>query len=1493
MANSDQGTGDRPAVTLTPSGLGQYISYSGCPRFFRLKYFDQGVVDERNWYDRDAHSDLFAELGLAYEARQLETLAARADRIVGDEESDGDHVEYDETWPASVTMADGTETEGIETRWTETVRGQLADIVEAVAAREPDDMDGPVVLFQTPMFGRIGVWDIAGIADLITLEPLPDSQGVRSRVLEVKTSWKDKTSHQVQSTIYSLLLDAVVSDLRLDHEPVATVVNREVDLREHAIEDLPAIDRPSRTAEIKRLLKRDGELHQLATQTFEETGYRLERKCDGCPYNGVCFTKAIEERDPALLNVTQGNQERFRSHGVDTLAELTELFEREEGTRPYDYDELPVRDEETVRALESEGTLANRLDELVQRAQVLRGEIDPTYEAFDDVEYLRGSGNGILPDDDPHPGLPDTACPRNELIRVYLYVQHDHVRDRLALLAGRIDCDETGAREVVEFSDELPTGKDESLETEGDLLEVFFDRLFEAIQETTAEIGSDPDQGYVHLYTYSGQERDALMKAVQRQPAVFGSSAVRDLLGLREGIEQPMLSVVHSDITDRLALRYPGTGLIQTVEQMEAYAGDHYDKRWFSNDDWCVDIEGEEVNLRSVFETGLFEGSRAFVENEDSIRLLLGDEDDPDAEPDGFYPLYNRFGNQIPLEYLWAARGKLERVTDDADSPDFAAYRYRDGVGSDRIDPADVTSLALKLAEALEHVERSIENKNWQIDKQPIDVHRLPSFSLTDADLSRACREYLDLEHATNRQECLDHYLDPPRKRIQSGDSAAFRVMDVESAGQWDVRVEGELLYDELFRDPDHVLDSCRIAGSDEGGSGSWRVMSKLERDGQEFRHVNATYPRYIANSVKATVEEFDRTDGTIVVNASTFGGYGHNRFIEWHRSATTDPEDAAGDDYTVLVSEGDLFILDPYADSYPSTRAYAALERTDSNALYDQLNRAFRDGDADHFERRFCSPEDIERFLEAFADVTGHGPRGKQAEFVREVDHSVAVLQGPPGTGKTSFTLAPAVLARLAAAESDGDRLLTVVTAPSHTAVDEAMTDIVENWQAYTRGGGDMARTQFIRVGSRDDSADGTATPVGEHVEFVDYYDTGDVHRATSYLRPHVDAGESEDSAESHLVVFTTPTSLRGLIDKCAGDLFGLDGAEEVMDAGISFVDLLTIDEASMLDLPSTLLSSAFLSDGSQTLLIGDHRQMEPVQQHDWEGEDRRTIEENVPFMSVLNFVRFLRGDLEETEFAFAHSPEIGDAIPITRLDRTYRLHQRVAKLLTDLVYTDDGIRLRSTRTDTIEPITPRTDGVAAAMDPDAPVTLLVHDEDESQDANRTEVAIIEVLLDALDDPDPAETGIVTPHNAQKGRLNQRFLGRATVDTVERFQGGERDVMVISATASDPDYVRSEAEFLLNPNRLNVAMSRMKKKLVIVASESVFQVTPADADEFDQTLIWKRLYDALGVTDDSPATAVWDGRLEAFCPTDVDIPHGREETNLEIYALRTGTESR
>ena len=50
---------------------------------------------------------------------------------------------------------------------------------------------------------------------------------------------------------------------------------------------------------------------------------------------------------------------------------------------------------------------------------------------------------------------------------------------------------------------------------------------------------------------------------------------------------------------------------------------------------------------------------------------------------------------------------------------------------------------------------------------------------------------------------------------------------------------------------------------------------------------------------------------------------------------------------------------------------------------------------------------------------------------------------------------------------------------------------------------------------------------------------------------------------------------------------------------------------------------------------------------------------------------------------------------------------------------------------------------------------------------------------------------------------------------TIERLQGGERDMIILSLTSSDPEAVLREASFFFSPNRLNVSLTRARRKLV------------------------------------------------------------------------------
>ncbi len=87
-----------------------------------------------------------------------------------------------------------------------------------------------------------------------------------------------------------------------------------------------------------------------------------------------------------------------------------------------------------------------------------------------------------------------------------------------------------------------------------------------------------------------------------------------------------------------------------------------------------------------------------------------------------------------------------------------------------------------------------------------------------------------------------------------------------------------------------------------------------------------------------------------------------------------------------------------------------------------------------------------------------------------------------------------------------------------------------------------------------------------------------------------------------------------------------------------------------------------------------------------------------------------------------------------------------------------------------------------------------------------------------------PRDVLIVAPYNLQVDALSERLAG-ARVGTVDKFQGQEAAVVIYSMTTSTPEDAPRGMEFLYDLNRLNVATSRARCGVVLVASPGLFEV--------------------------------------------------------------------
>lgn len=88
----------------------------------------------------------------------------------------------------------------------------------------------------------------------------------------------------------------------------------------------------------------------------------------------------------------------------------------------------------------------------------------------------------------------------------------------------------------------------------------------------------------------------------------------------------------------------------------------------------------------------------------------------------------------------------------------------------------------------------------------------------------------------------------------------------------------------------------------------------------------------------------------------------------------------------------------------------------------------------------------------------------------------------------------------------------------------------------------------------------------------------------------------------------------------------------------------------------------------------------------------------------------------------------------------------------------------------------------------------------------------------------------VVSPHHKQINLIKEEVAKlkpdwEPFVDTVDKMQGQEADVVLISYGLSSVAEAMSQSSFIYSRNRMNVSITRAKKKCILLLSEALFEV--------------------------------------------------------------------
>ncbi|MBW2708600.1 MAG: DEAD/DEAH box helicase [Deltaproteobacteria bacterium] len=412
---------------------------------------------------------------------------------------------------------------------------------------------------------------------------------------------------------------------------------------------------------------------------------------------------------------------------------------------------------------------------------------------------------------------------------------------------------------------------------------------------------------------------------------------------------------------------------------------------------------------------------------------------------------------------------------------------------------------------------------------------------------------------------------------------------------------------------------------------------------------------------------------------------------------------------------------------------------------------------------------------------------------------YQLSLIDGPPGTGKTHL-LGWMLIALVLHAHESGEPLRIALSALTHQAIDNALLKIARLLKQFNLEG---FPARLIKWGKPDEPAK----------------DDDPFSVETS--------NDPEDVfSRRYLILGATGYGLYNLFDSRNGHF-------------PPYFDWMALDEASQMLVPQAALTLAY--GKGNYLLLGDVKQLPPIVL----GRDER--DDTEPLSPGEKPLDIRKSILE-------HLSRPNNTENRVRLNVTYRMNRELCRFPSHTWYNGalhpapENAGSRLALKDEIS-----DNKIDKLIDPDRPVTLAIMDHRRHHQECAPEADIISRIACRLIthfSVQPEQIALISPHRAQNNSISARLSGLLEktghelplIDTVERVQGAERDVIIFGFTTSDRDSMMSG--FLNNPNRFNVVITRARKKLIVVGSKSFFSAIPDSEKDLGNNACFKEFYE-------------------------------------------------